>query len=132
MKPEGLWGALVRVALSLAFGGIFYLIWMGAFLLARKLGSPFLEALGWLLAPIVTAFGFTIGIRLGERGAGRGRAGFMRVAIWPLIGCAIGAWSVYWLGPMLIVLGMLVAGTASVALRELVLWRSRQRPDAGG
>ena len=118
MKPKGLWKAFVRVALSLAFAGTFYLLWMGVFLATRKLGSPILEALGWLFAPVVTAAGFTIGILLGEGRVGRRTAGFLRVALWPLIGCAIGAVSVYWAGPMLIVFGMLAAGTASVALRE--------------
>jgi hypothetical protein len=132
VKPKGLWGAAVRVAVSLAFAGIFYLVWMGAFLLTRTLESPILEALGWLLAPVVTAAGFTIGMLLGESGAGRRKSGFLRVFLWPLIGCVIGAVSVAWLGPMLIVFGMLAAGAASAALRELVLWRRRQGHDAGG
>jgi hypothetical protein len=123
MKPSGLWGAFARVALSLAFAGIFYLFWMGAFLLGRNLVSPILLALVWLLAPVVTASGFTIGTLLGESRAGRRKGGFLRVAIWPLIGCAVGAASVVWMGPMLIVFGMLAAGTASVAMREWVLWR---------
>jgi hypothetical protein len=38
-----------------------------------------------------------------------------------MIGCAIGAAVVYWFGPMLIVFGMFAAGTASVALREVML-----------
>jgi hypothetical protein len=124
MKPKGLWEAFGRVALSLAFAGVFYLVWMGAFLGVRTLESPILEALGWLLAPFVTAAGFTVGMLLGESGAGRRKIGFLRVAIWPLVGCAVGAGSVVWMGPMLIVFGMLAAGTASVALREWVLWRT--------
>ncbi len=46
---------------------------------------------------------------------------FFQIYIWPLIGCSIGAGAVYWFGPMLIVFGMFVVGTASVALREMVL-----------
>jgi hypothetical protein len=41
--------------------------------------------------------------------------------IWPLIGCSLGAAAVFWFGPMLIVFGMFVAGTASVVVREVLL-----------
>ena len=53
--------------------------------------------------------------------------GFSRILVWPLIGCAVGAGIVYWFGPMLIVFGMFVAGTASVALRETVILFARKR-----
>jgi len=46
--------------------------------------------------------------------------GFLRTFIWPLVGCVLGAVAVVWFGPMLIVFGMLVVGTGSVALRESV------------
>lgn len=80
-----------------------------------------LEALGWLLGPVVTAAGFTTGIVIYEILSRTRRTGFFRIFPWPLIGCAAGAGAVYWFGPMLIVFGMFVAGTASVALRELIM-----------
>jgi hypothetical protein len=46
---------------------------------------------------------------------------FIHIYRWPLVGCAIGAGVVYWFGPMLVVFGMLAAGTASVVLREVSL-----------
>ena len=116
-----LWGALVRVTFSLLCAGVFYFIWLAVFLLAAKLDSCVVEAVLWLLAPVVTAAGFATGIVVFERPAN------IRVFMWPLIGCAIGAGVVYWFGPMLIVFGMFAAGTASVALREVVKFSESRR-----
>ena len=44
-----------------------------------------------------------------------------------MIGCALGAVAVIWFGPMLIVFGMFVAGTASIALREMVSFSESKR-----
>jgi len=52
---------------------------------------------------------------------------FLNIFKWSLAGCAIGAGSVVWFGPMLIVFGMFVVGTAGVALREVV--RIRKESD---
>jgi len=52
---------------------------------------------------------------------------FLNIFKWSLAGCAIGAGSVVWFGPMLIVFGMFLVGTASVALREVV--RIRKESD---
>jgi len=93
---------------------------MAVFLLTISLDSPVLEAILWLLAPVATAAGFATGIVLFGHLTSTSETTFFRVLIWPLIGCAIGAGVVYWFGPMLIVFGMFVAGTASVALREVV------------
>jgi hypothetical protein len=70
---------------------------------------------------VVTAIGFAGGVALVGQATGHGGAGFGRVFLWSLVGCAIGAGAVYWIGPMLIVFGMFAAGTASIALREIVL-----------
>ena len=113
-------GALVRVTVSLLCAGIGYSVWMAALLLSTRLDSPVLEAILWPLAPVATATGFAGGIAVFERVTGASRTRFFRILIWPLIGCAIGAGVVYWFGPMLIVFGMFAAGTASVALREVV------------
>jgi hypothetical protein len=48
------------------------------------------------------------------------REAFVRMFIWPLVGCILGAVVVVWFGPMLIVFGMFLVGTGSVALREFI------------
>ncbi len=115
----GYWrGVLLRVALALAGAGVFYVAWLAVFLLVVKLDISIIEAALWLLAPVATAAGFATGIVVAERGSK-----FSRVVTWPLVGCVIGAGAVYWFGPMLIVFGMFVAGTVSVVLREIKIWR---------
>ena len=127
MDPRTLWGALGRVAFSLLCAGASYSVWLAAFLLTTKLESSIVEAILFLLAPVLTAAGFTVGILVLERRTGKGRTRFLRIFIWPLIGCAIGAGVVYWFGPMLIVFGMFAAGTVSVALREAARLLGRMR-----
>ena len=105
--------------MSLLGGGIFYYFWMSTFLLSHRAAGPTVEALLWVLAPIVTATGFMVGAAILEPAARTG-PGFLRLLRWPLVGCALGAGAVYWLGPMLIVFGMLMAGTLSIALREVI------------
>ncbi len=121
-----LWGALIRIILSLPCAGIFYLVWMAVFLLATRLNSSAIEAILWLLAPVLTAAGFAIGITISEQLTQTSKTRFLGNFIWPLIGCAIGAGVVYWFGPMLIVFGMFVAGTISVAFREAVRLMSKR------
>lgn len=118
-------GVLVRVISSLFCAGVCYSIWLAAFLLAAKLDSFVVEAILWLLAPVITAAGFAAGIAIFEHLSRTGQTEFCRIFVWPLVGCAIGAGVVYWFGPMLIVFGMFVAGTASVALREVVRFSYR-------
>jgi uncharacterized membrane protein YsdA (DUF1294 family) len=113
----------IKIAFSLLGAGIFYFAWMTAFLLTANLDSRIVETALWLMAPVATAVGFAVGIAILERTTEKSRMGFLRTLVWPLIGCTIGAGIVYWVGPMLIVFGMFVAGTASVALREaVILW----------
>jgi len=114
------WKAIVRIAFSLVWAIVFYLAWMAAFLLTARLDSPVVETMLWLLAPVITAAGFATGIAVRERLAGPKRPSFLRIFLWPLIGCAIGAGLVYSFGPMLIVFAMFFNGTASMALREVV------------
>lgn len=120
MDTRRLWKALARIAFSLLWATLFYMAWMVAFLWTMGLESPLAEAALWVIAPVITAVGFATGITLGERLWGKTRPRFLRVFLWPLIGCAVGAGIVYWLGPMLIVFAMLFTGTASVAIREAV------------
>ena len=127
MDIRCLWGPLLRVTFSLLCAGLFYTGWLAVFLLSARLGNSVVEVIGWLLAPVVTAAGFTAGLMIMERLTRRGETKFLRLFIWPLIGCAVGAGTVYWFGPMLIVFGMFMAGTASVALREVALSIERDK-----
>ena len=129
MNLKGVWRSLARVATSLLCGGVFYCAWMAVFFLAIGLDSPAVEFVLWLLAPVVTAAGFATGIVAVDRLTSTNEAGFLRVFIWPSIGCAIGAGVVSWFGPLLIVFGMFVAGTVSVAVMEMVrsLFRKKDR-----
>jgi hypothetical protein len=86
-----------------------------------------LAAVMWILSPVVTALGYALGIVLGERLTKASPTRFDRILIWPLIGCAIGAGIVVWFGPMLIVFGMFLLGTASVILREWSMRREKRR-----
>jgi len=118
---------LVRVTVSVLCAGVLHFLWLAAFLLATKSDSSVVETILWLSAPVVTATGFATGIAIANRLTGAKRTEFFRILIWPLIGCAIGAGVVYWFGPMLIVFGMFAAGTASVALREVVTFYRSKR-----
>ncbi len=128
MDSRRFWKALVRMAFSLLCAIIFYLAWMASFILTTRLDSPVAETILWLLAPVITATGFAAGIMLRERLAGQERSRFLRIFIWPLIGCVIGAGIVYWFGPMLIAFAMLFTGTASIVLREVVRFFRGEEP----
>jgi len=129
MDLRRFWRALVRIAFSLLCGSIFYSAWMAVFLLVTRVDSPVVETILWLLAPVIAAAGFATGIAIMERLSEKKRPSFLRIYIWPLIGCAVGAGIVYWFGPMLIVFAMLAAGTASIALREVVGFFTVPGPD---
>lgn len=120
MRPRAyLQLALVRVALALLGAAVFYLAWLAVFLLITgSVGAPW-EVVLWLSAPVVTGAGFAVGILVSQRLTNSKRGRFLRIFIWPLAGCALGAGAVYRFGPMLIVFGMFAAGTASVVLREV-------------
>ena len=120
MDLRRFWRATIRIAFSLVCAIVFYLVWMAVFILTTRLDSPVVESMLWLLAPVITAAGFATGIAIRERLAGQKRPRFLRIFLWPLIGCAIGAILVYSFGPMLIVFAMFFTGTASIALREAV------------
>ena len=126
MRGRDLWEAVLRLVSSLLGAGLFYLAWMAAFLVATRSGSVAAETVLWLLAPVITAAGFAVGITVAERLAKNERTSFIRIYVWPLVGCAIGAGVVYPFGPMLIVFGMFAVGTVSVAVREVM---RRNKPD---
>ncbi len=111
------WKRLARILTSTIFGGLLYSIWLAVFLLSSPNGGWF-EATLRLVAPIITALGFAIGIIIFDHFGTKLGTPFLELFIWPLLGCTIGAVIVYWFGPMLIVFSMLVMGTLSIAIRE--------------
>jgi len=121
MKLNVLLKSLASVAISVAIAGVFFVGWLGVFIPAFKTDSTILRLTGWLSAPIVTALGFASGLWLADRMLRPGEAGFLRVLMWPFVGCVLGAVAVFWFGPMLIVFGMFTAGTMSIILREAFL-----------
>jgi hypothetical protein len=121
------WKTLVRAALSLLCAGLFYIAWLAAFLLTTEADSAVANAIRWLSSPVVTAAGFAAGIAISERLTGVRKTPFLRIFLWPLVGCAVGAGAVYWFGPMLIVFGMFAAGWASIVIREVVMYVASKR-----
>ena len=111
------WKRLARILTSTLFGGLSYSIWLAVFLLSSPDGGLF-EAILWLVAPIITAVGFALGIIFFDHFGRMAGTPFLKLLSWPLLGCIIGAAAVYWFGPMLIVFSMLALGTLSVAARE--------------
>ncbi len=121
MNLKYLWRTSVRIFLSALSAGIFYSVWMAAFLLTEKLDITLVDYLLWALAPVFTAAGFAAGILVLDRITGIRNVKFLPIFIWPLVGCAIGAIAVYWFGPMLIVFGMFVCGSLAIVIREVAL-----------
>jgi hypothetical protein len=112
-------GSILIVAISAAGGFLFYLLWMAIAIPTIQAQSDMMAAALWMASPVLTALGFTTGAYIAERRIRGGEIYFLRIYLWPLAGCAIGAMITYVFGPMLIVFGMLFLGTASIALREI-------------
>lgn len=128
MSLRHLWTIALVTVLSLVGAGIFYAAWLAAFLAFARPDGPTTQPLVWLSAPVVTALGFTAGVVALKRLRGAPDTGFLRILVWPLVGCVVGAGAVYWFGPMLIVFGMFAAGAVAVVLREVLLVvRRRER-----
>ena len=121
MAMRKLLGALARVVLSLLFAGVFYLGWMAAAILTIRSGFGGLTAkvVLWILAPVVTGLGFAVGATVFELLSMTEKGRFWRTYKWCLAGCALGGGVVCLFGPMLIVFGMLAAGTLSVVLCDV-------------
>ena len=111
----------LKVGLSVLLAGVLYFLWMGVFILLADHAGPLAKVFLWLLAPLATAIGFTVGLLIGNRLLHLASAPIHSILIWPLAGCAVGAGIVYWYGPMLIVYGMFLLGAASMVLREILL-----------
>lgn len=126
--------AALRIGLALVCAAVFYAGWLATVLAIGDAGGAVARIVLWVLAPVVTAVGFAVGFVAADRLMRIGGTGFSRVVLWPLTGCAIGAGAVYWFGPMLIVFGMFVGGTAALVAREVLSIRraSRDSTRAGG
>ncbi|UCG50521.1 MAG: hypothetical protein JSW58_09940 [Candidatus Latescibacterota bacterium] len=119
----------LRIILSVMGGGAFYTLWLAvAIPKFRSQESPS-EVVLMVLAPLITAMGYGVGTLLAERLAKQSDNGVLRACVWPLVGCVVGAAVVYPFGPMLIVFGMFVFGTAAVAVREFRSIRNRAKVD---
>ena len=70
-------------------------------------------------APVVTALSDAAGLWMGERLLTSRNTDFLRIFVWPLVGCSLGATALSRVGPMRVGIGMFVGGTASIVLREL-------------
>jgi len=120
MTKKSLAGILGRIALSVIFAGIFYTGWMAVAIPITKsgFGGLAVQAIMWILAPIVTGLGFAAGLKVFELLPSTNKTSFWEIYKWSLAGCAIGCVIVWAFGPMLIVFGMFVIGTLSVVLHE--------------
>ena len=86
-----------------------------------------------MLAPVVTAVGYAVGLRMGERLLTQRKTDFLRILVWPLVGCTLGAIALCWIGPMWVGIGTFIGGAASVVLREVkLLGRLTGCPSDGG
>ena len=109
---------IMRILIPVIGGGLFYALWLLVAIPMFRVGSTSGGTLLIIIAPVVTAIGFTIGTLVVESIAKHGSRGLFHAWIWPQVGCIVGAAVVYPFGPMLIVFGMFVLGTFAVALRE--------------
>jgi hypothetical protein len=126
-----IWEPILKILVSVLFGGIFYSFWLATFLLVDAKKAA-VEWILWGIAPFITGLGFTIGSTIYNRIIGHRKDQFYRVLIWPLIGCVVGSAAVFWYGPMLIVFTMLILGTVSLVLRESLEYSSNRRSEEPG
>ena len=112
-----------RFVVSVLFGAAFYLAWMAFFLASSPYHSPLFRGLLWIVAPIVTALGFSAGAAFCIRFRRLPHPPFRHLCLYPLTGCSIGAAVVFPFGPMLIVFGMCLLGALSMLVFEVVDFR---------
>ncbi len=119
--------SLTPVAASLLVAGVFHIGWLVAFIPAAKSGVLALKILGWMLAPVVAAVGYTLGLWMGERWLTPRTPAFLRIFVWPMVGCTLGAIALCSIGPMWAGVGTVIGGAASMVLREVKLILSCSR-----
>ena len=112
---------LALVAVSILGAFVFHAGWLAAFIPAVKSGVFVLKIIGWIAAPVVVAAGFATGLWMGERWLTQRKTDFLRIFLWPLVGCTLGAIALCWIGPMWVGIGTFVGGAASVVVREVKL-----------
>ena len=130
MTGKRLLAVVIRVAMSVLFAGVFYTGWMAVAIPTIKsgLGGLAVKVMLWILAPIVTGFGFALGPKTFDfLSPTADKKSFWKTYKWSLVGCAIGGGVVCIFGPMLIVVGMFVAGVLSVTLQEVARVRKESR-----
>ena len=132
MNFKFLFGLFVRVIISVAFAGVFYVGWLAVAIPVFKSGPLLAKALCWLSAPVVTGAGFASGLALFELLPGTRKSRLRDIVLWPLAGCAIGAAVVFFFGPMLIVFSMFALGAASILTKEIVSIKTQSKQTAGG
>jgi hypothetical protein len=120
MNSKSLFGLFVRVIVSVAFAGVFYVGWMAVAIPILKSDLFFAKVLCWLSAPVVTAAGFVCGIAIFEMLPGARKSKLRDIVLWPLASCYIGAAVVFYFGPMLIVFAMFALGAASIFTKEII------------
>jgi len=131
MNLKCLFGLFVKVIISLAFAGIFYVGWMAVAIPVLKSGPLFAKALCWLSAPLITGIGFTSGLAIFELLPGTRKNKLRDIVLWPLAGCTIGAAVVFLFGPMLIVFAMFALGSASILAKEILIIKKQSKQTSG-
>lgn len=126
MNLRHLSGTPLKVIVSISFALIFYFIWVNVSGFAFTFGK-----VGYIIQelsdPLLTAIGFATGIAIYERLAKIPKTKFLRILLWPLIGCAIGAGVTFRFAPGWLVLGMLAIGAESIVLREAAINRKERK-----
>jgi hypothetical protein len=132
MSIKRLFGILLRITLSVIFAGVLYTGWLAIVIPIFKsgFGGWVVKGVLWIVAPIITGLGFTVGPVIFELWPTAEKSGFWRRYKWTLVWCAIGGGICFLFGPMLIVFGMFGAGTLSVMIFEVL--RLRKGPDGTG
>ena len=118
MPRRRLLDAAVRAGGAFLGGGAIYAAWLALFLALTKLDNFLIARLLWVAAPIATGVGCAVGAWAGAH-LRHTELSIWDVWPWSVTGCVIGALTVFWYGPMLIVFTMLAGGTVAVALREV-------------
>ena len=106
--------------LAVCAGGLGYSVWLIIFLLLPTNVSAAIENVLWMLAPVLTTSGFSLGVWIRNKRTKQVHIPLTSSLLWTLIACSLGALTVYWYGPMLIVFSMLACGTLSVLVHEII------------
>ena len=121
-----------RVALAVLLAGVFYAAWMAVAIPTIKTGSGgrIVRVVLWILAPIVTGFGFALGPKIFDLFAPAARrTSSWKACKWCLAGCAIGGGVLWLFGPTLIVFGMFTVGTLIAGVHAVISSSTVRRDD---